>query len=194
MDLIFIGIQGSGKGTQAKMLAEEYGYKIIGTGDLVREICAKDTLAGQKIKTLMDKGHLVPDETILELIEDTVRSSANEKIMFDGFPRTLSQLEAFIKIYDELEKDFAVVYIMLDEDTAFKRIMKRAQKQNRKDDQSEEKIRQRFTHFYADTAPIVDAIETICPVFRIDGEKAASEVKQDIELSLGLKSLEGISS
>lgn len=92
---VFLGAPGSGKGTQAKRLSEATGCKHFSTGDMLRTAVAAKTPVGMKAKEFMDKGELVPDSVMIEIIEDALSHlPANSKIVLDGFPRTLPQAEA----------------------------------------------------------------------------------------------------
>lgn len=92
---VFLGAPGSGKGTQAKRLADTTGVKHFSTGDMLRAAVSAQTPTGIKAKQFMDKGELVPDTVMIELIEDSLsKLAANSKIILDGFPRTLPQAKA----------------------------------------------------------------------------------------------------
>ena len=96
MDIAFFGIQGSGKGTQAKMLAEEFGYYIFEAGGELRKIKASGTELGETVKNYIDNGELVPFEIIMKVVNEAVAGiSADQKILFDGIPRDLDQMKAF---------------------------------------------------------------------------------------------------
>lgn len=93
--LVLLGPPGTGKGTQAKLIAERLGLAHIATGDLFREAVQQGTELGQRVKAYMDKGELVPDEvTIATLLERIERPDARHGALFDGFPRTLQQAQA----------------------------------------------------------------------------------------------------
>lgn len=94
--VILLGPPGSGKGTQAVRLTKELGIPHISTGDLFRENISKNTLLGQRAKTFMDAGKLVPDEVVLDMLFDRVsRPDCADGYLLDGFPRTLPQAEAY---------------------------------------------------------------------------------------------------
>jgi adenylate kinase len=117
---VFIGIQGSGKGTQALMLSENLGYKHINTGDLFRSHINGKTDLGNQIREIINRGDLVPDELVFKLV-DSSTSGDIKGLIFDGFPRTLAQAEFIIKHFD-LKKVF---YLELDEAIADERITTR---------------------------------------------------------------------
>jgi adenylate kinase len=96
--LVFLGPPGAGKGTQAKLLSQRMGFLHLSTGDLLREAVKNQTPLGKKAKEYMDRGELVPDELIVQLIEETMPKDGN--VILDGFPRTVNQalaLEEMLK-------------------------------------------------------------------------------------------------
>ena len=110
MNIVLFGPPGSGKGTQAKLLAEKYGVPHISTGDILRENLNNETKLGLKAKTYMDKGELVPDDLLIGLIKDRLSvSDCALGFLLDGYPRTLPQAEALSKILSELGKNLDVV-------------------------------------------------------------------------------------
>jgi len=96
MNLIFLGPPGAGKGTQAKVLAERFGYRQISTGDLLRKHVREGTPLGQEAKPIMERGELVPDDLIIRLMEAEVAGTTS--VIVDGFPRTIPQAQAFDKL------------------------------------------------------------------------------------------------
>lgn len=115
--IVFLGIQGSGKGTQAKLLAERTGYYHLNMGELLRAKSAINNPLGLRVKTVIDKGELVSDELAFEFIADTFRQEY-AGVIFDGFPRTLNQAEYLIQHF-RLQK---VYYLELSEQEAVARI------------------------------------------------------------------------
>ena len=92
---VFLGAPGSGKGTQAKQLAEKFGFVHLSTGDMLRSAIKQQLPVGLKAKSFMDQGNLVPDSVMIELIEETLSSlPQNSNIILDGFPRTVPQAQA----------------------------------------------------------------------------------------------------
>jgi len=110
MIIVLFGPPGSGKGTQAKLLAERYGVPHISTGDILRENVNNETKLGLKAKTYMDKGELVPDDLLIGLIKDRLSEpDCASGFLLDGYPRTLPQAEALSKILSELGKNLDLV-------------------------------------------------------------------------------------
>lgn len=126
MDLILFGIQGSGKGTQGEFIAKEYGLKIFETGRELRAISQVDNMLGEKVKTIIDAGHLVPTEVVMEIIENFVNQlKPGEKAIFDGIPRSPEQAEAFNALMQKLGRDFRGLYIKISEEEALRRLTTR---------------------------------------------------------------------
>lgn len=115
--IVFLGIQGCGKGTQAKILAEKIGYQHINIGDLFREQIAQGTKLGLEVKSIITRGELVSDELVFELVNSSLCESC-PGIIFDGFPRTPAQAEYLMAHY-KVKRTF---YLNLSEEEAIARI------------------------------------------------------------------------
>ena len=95
LNVLLLGVQGSGKGTQAKRIAEEHGLAHIATGDMLRSAIADGSELGERVKPILDRGELVPDDVIIELIRARLQQGdAREGFVLDGFPRTMRQMES----------------------------------------------------------------------------------------------------
>lgn len=205
----FLGIQGSGKGTQAVQLSTELNYQHINIGDLFRYHIKNKTAIGSKVQQIIQRGELVPDEVVFELVDHSIDEKALG-IVFDGFPRTIAQAEFLMKHY-ELKRVF---YLELTEATAISRISARRVCQNcqtnynlntqqpkadgicdecggklviRQDDQPDA-IHKRFEEFYAQTMPLKDFFESKEILSVISGELPIPEIfKQIISIAVSLK-------
>ena len=110
VNLVLLGAPGAGKGTQAKMLAGKYGILHISTGDILRENVSNNTELGKKAKGYMDKGELVPDSVLIDIIRDRLsRPDVDNGFLLDGYPRTIPQAEALDNIFGQLVKRLDVV-------------------------------------------------------------------------------------
>ncbi|HUV83705.1 MAG TPA: adenylate kinase [archaeon] len=110
VNLVLLGAPGAGKGTQAKILSDKYHIPHISTGDILRENLAKGTQLGQKAKQYMDKGELVPDSLLIDIIKDRLsKPDTDAGYLLDGFPRTIPQAETLENIIDSLEKGLDAV-------------------------------------------------------------------------------------
>jgi adenylate kinase len=110
VNLVLLGAPGAGKGTQAKMLASKYGILHISTGDILRENVSKNTELGQKAKEYMNKGELVPDTVLIDIINDRLsKPDSDNGFLLDGYPRTIPQAVALDHIFSQLGKILDVV-------------------------------------------------------------------------------------
>ncbi|UPA22803.1 adenylate kinase [Candidatus Peribacteria bacterium] len=185
MDLLLFGIQGSGKGTQAKRLAAEHGYHIFEAGGELRKIAASDTDLGHKVSSYIDHGHLVPFEIIMEVVRTSVAAQPlDEKLLFDGIPRDMDQKRAFDALMNDLGRDFRCVHLVVDEEEALKRVQQRAQEQGRADDANEEFIRRRMNLFHEKTEPVINDYRMQGKVIDVGGEGTMDEVYENIIAAL----------
>jgi len=110
MELIFLGPPGAGKGTQARRLVERYGIPQISTGDMLREEIANGTALGRKADSFMGRGELVPDDLIIDVVEQRLRKEdCRTGFLLDGFPRTLPQAEALDQLLERMGCDVSLV-------------------------------------------------------------------------------------
>lgn len=110
VNLVLLGAPGAGKGTQAKMLAGKYGILHISTGDILRENVSNNTELGKKAKEYMDKGELVPDTVLIDIIRDRLsKPDTDNGFLLDGYPRTIPQAVALDYIFGQLGKKLDVV-------------------------------------------------------------------------------------
>jgi len=126
MDLLLFGMQGSGKGTQGKFLVERYGLVNFVTGDELRRLAQEPSPLGQKIKSIIEAGHLVSNEVVMEIIENFMKNlPAGKSILFDGIPRNGEQAKSFNDLMKRLNRHFLGVLIEISEDTALRRLSTR---------------------------------------------------------------------
>ena len=162
MNLLVLGPQGSGKGTQAKLIAKTYGVPHIATGDMIREMKELDTELGRRVKAIYDRGDLVDDATIVELIESRLdRGDTLPGFILDGFPRNTAQAEALDELLRRLGRDLDVVFELQvgDREVLLERIAKRAVEEGRSDD-TPDAIRKRLEIYERETAPLVEYYRT----------------------------------
>ena len=158
MNVLLLGPQGSGKGTQATRIARDYGIPHIATGDIIRAMKEEPSDLGRELKAVYDRGDLVSDGLMIRLIEDRLgREDAQEGFILDGFPRTLAQAEALDEMLRELDRklDIALEFQLRDRDTLERRLLKRAAEEDRSDD-TPEAIARRLALYYEQTEPLVE--------------------------------------
>lgn len=184
--VIFLGPPGAGKGTQAKRLASEMGFKQLSTGDILRSHVARGTELGKLAKPIMDAGKLVPDEIILGLIGAELAAMPDPRVIFDGFPRTLAQAEALDKLLQEQHiRLLGVLLVTAPEDELVRRLLGRALEEGRSDD-NEETIRARMLEYRQKTQPLVDYYQKTGSLKEINGLGKVEEVFRAIQEALGL--------
>src|SRR5271154_958293 len=156
MNILVLGPQGSGKGTQAKRIKAIYGIPHIATGDMLREMRELPTDLGRELKDVMDAGKLVNDELMIKLIRDRLsRGDTLGGFILDGFPRTMPQAEALDELLHELDRELDVVFDFQLGDRAVlvQRMLKRAVEENRPDD-NPEAMAVRLDLYERETAPL----------------------------------------
>lgn len=180
--VIFLGPPGAGKGTQAARLAEELSFKKLSTGDILRDHVARGTALGQRVKPIMDRGDLVPDELILALI----REELAERVVLDGFPRTLPQAEALDRLFQETgTRLLGVVLVEVPEEELVRRMLRRAELEGRSDD-NEATIQRRLQVYREKTEPLIQYYEGQGALRRVDGLGTPDEVYARIRAALGI--------
>ena len=157
LNLILFGPPGAGKGTQAAKLGEAYRLMHVSTGDILRNEIARSTPLGVKVKSIIDRGELVSDEILIEILESVIEN--NRKVngfIFDGFPRTIPQADALDRMLSERgERIAAVISLEVDDEELIRRLLNRAIELGRSDD-TEEVIRKRQEIYARQTKPLLD--------------------------------------
>jgi adenylate kinase len=126
MRLVLLGAPGSGKGTQADLLKARYGCVHISTGDILRRHLKDKTELGIRAENFMSKGELVPDDLVIEMVEERLREDSAGNFVIDGFPRTLPQAEALEKALRELDRPLdAVIFLKIEEELLVRRLVHR---------------------------------------------------------------------
>jgi adenylate kinase len=156
INIILFGPPGAGKGTQSTKIIEKYSLTHISTGDLFRKHLKEGTPLGQLAKGYMDKGNLVPDQVVIDMVDDKIKSSGSiNGIIFDGFPRTIPQAEALDKLLASKQAPIKVlIELVVPEEELKKRLAERAAKENRPDDAKPEVIENRIAVYKAETVAV----------------------------------------
>lgn len=177
MDLIIFGIQGSGKGTQAKILAEKHKMKIFEAGAQCRKLAEEDSELGKKVKSIIDNGELIPQEIIITLLDQFLSQvSETDKIIYDGVPRNDGQYHSFDQIIQKWNRDVIAIHIELPEEETIKRLLLRA-----RNDDKPEIIKHRIDIFIKETTPIIDIYKSLNKVISINGNQSIENVATEIE-------------
>lgn len=204
MDVIFLGPPGAGKGTQAKVLESEFGYRQLSTGDLLRAHRAQGTELGKTAQGYMDRGELVPDELIIKMVEGEL--SGGGKVLFDGFPRTVAQAEALDALLAKLGRSAISILFSIDDAILFDRLTgrwthapsgrvyhekfsppKTAGKDDvtgedlmQRPDDKPETIRKRLDEYHAKTAPLEQYYASRRLLKTIDADRKMDDVSNDL--------------
>ena len=187
MNILVLGPQGSGKGTQAKRIKATYGIPHIATGDMLREMRELPTDLGRELKAVMDVGQLVNDELMIKLIRDRLsRGDTLGGFVLDGFPRTMPQAEALDALLHELDRELDVVFDfqLADRDVLIERMLGRAAEEGRPDD-NPEAMTLRLELYEKETAPLVEYYRTHqANVVGIHADRSVDEVFEEIRRAL----------
>ena len=185
MNILFLGPQGSGKGTQAKRIALDYGLAHVATGDMFRAAIAARTPLGIQVEPILAGGALVPDELTIALIRERLsQPDAREGFVLDGYPRTLPQAEALDELLAGLGRPLSVVLeLQVPDEVCVERMLRRAAEEGRPDD-TPEAIQRRLTIYHRDTAPLVDHYLATGKVVGIHGDRSVGEVSAEIQVAL----------
>lgn len=185
MRLIFIGPPGVGKGTQAKQICDQFGILHLSTGDILREEISQNSLIGQAAKQFIDKGELVPDKLLLDMMSIRLnQKDCKNGYCLDGFPRTIPQAEGLELILQNLHQSIdAVISIDADEKELIQRLVLRGQNSGRTDDTSDV-VKQRLDVYREQTAPLIEFYSKRNLLHSIDGLGEISEITQRILNSL----------
>ncbi len=158
LNIVLFGPPGAGKGTQSQYLIDKYSLVHLSTGDLLRAEITAGTALGLKAKSLMDNGQLVPDEVVIGMIDNKLKSNtAANGFIFDGFPRTTPQAEALDVLLKANHVAISgMIALEVGEEELTKRLLERGKTSGRADDQNEELIRNRVKEYNTKTAPVAD--------------------------------------
>jgi adenylate kinase len=185
MRVIFLGPPGSGKGTQAKLLARRLGVPAVSTGDILREAVRQGTPLGLRAKAIMDAGELVPDDVVIGVIRDrTAEADARNGFLLDGFPRTLEQAVALDRLLagNGAALD-GVINLLVPEKTLIERMLGRAAQEGRSDDRPET-VAERLRVYREKTAPLVEHYRGLGILSEVDGSGSIATVADRIDRAL----------
>lgn len=206
--LIF-GPPGSGKGTQAKRLVKRFGFKYLGTGDLMRQELEDGKVLGIKIKKILESGKLVDDDTANSLVDEAlVDLSKNKNIIFDGYPRTIPQAEHLQNYFENNHNEVYAIFLNVTEENLIERMGTRriceackkifqnpaelkiekcsecGGKLIKREDDRPEIVKKRLEVYNKETKPLLDFYGKHATIVTVDGNPPIDEVSDEIELKV----------
>lgn len=182
LNLVLFGAPGSGKGTQSSRLIDEFGLYHISTGELLRDHIKRGTELGKIADSYISKGELIPDDLMISILDDFLEKNAKdaEGVVFDGFPRTISQAEALEKLLQKRGTDLhAVVGLEVPEDELVERMLERGRQTGRADDNIDT-IKNRLNVYHNQTAPLREFYTNNGKYLAVNGHGKVDEIFEDI--------------
>ncbi len=182
LNLVLFGPPGAGKGTQSQKLIDHYQLTHISTGDLFRKHLGEGTPLGIRARTFMDVGKLVPDDLVIDMVDDKLREGKDTQgIIFDGFPRTIPQAEALDQFLSTYNSHIAgMIALSVPTEELVSRLLHRGKTSGRADDQNEEKIATRLEVYRKETLPVAHYYEDQDKYVEIDGVGEIDTIFQKI--------------
>jgi adenylate kinase len=185
MNILMLGPQGSGKGTQAKLISAHYGVPHIATGDMLREAIANGSELGRRVEPILERGELVPDELMISLIQDRLsRPDAADGFVLDGFPRTMAQAGALDAMLRGLGRVLTIIFeLQLSDEDAVARLLRRAQLEGRADD-APDAIKTRLQGYHEETEPVIEHYRATGNLVGIHADRSIPDVFKEIQAAL----------
>jgi len=187
VNLLVLGPQGSGKGTQAKRISAAHGIPHVSTGDMFRAAVTVGTELGRRVEPILASGDLVPDDLTVALIRERLsEQDARDGFVLDGFPRNLTQAEALDGMLAEIGRGLdAVLFFDLSDELAVERIRGRALDEGR-DDDSPDAIARRLAIYHEQTEAVVERYRATGKLVPLHAARSIEEVSTEIEAALDL--------
>ena len=187
MNVILFGPPGAGKGTQAKFLVKQLNNFQISTGDMLRDEIQKNSEIGKKIVEDMSEGRFVSDEIVNSLIKNVVFDPQKKnKLIFDGYPRSLTQAKNLEKLLDKTNQKIDFVFFLnVDKETIIKRIEQRKSIENRSDDDLNTIVK-RYDKYMETTKPVLDFYSKNSNFYELDGSSKIQEITAKINSFLNV--------
>ncbi len=174
--LLFLGPPGAGKGTQAAILSEAYSYLHLSTGELLRKEIELHTDLGRKVKDIMNKGELVNDELVLEIVKKNLDKD-NKGWILDGYPRNLSQVNSLNDVLLKINQPLEIVfYLDISDEVLVKRLLMRGRK-----DDNEETIKTRLKIYKDTTEPLIEHYANLSLLVNINADSDLKTISSDIK-------------
>ncbi len=174
--LLFLGAPGAGKGTQAELLSQTNSYLHLSTGELLRKEIEMNTSLGEQVKDIMNKGELVSDQLVLEIVRKNLDKD-NKGWILDGYPRNISQANSLNQVLIAIKQPLQVVfYLDIPEEVLIKRLLMRGRK-----DDTEETIRTRLNIYKKTTEPLIEYFKDLSLLEYIDADRDLKTISSDIK-------------
>ena len=174
--LLFLGPPGAGKGTQAELLSQTNSYLHLSTGELLRKEIELSTTLGRQVKDIINRGELVSDELVLEIVRQNLGKD-NKGWILDGYPRNLSQANSLNEVLNEINQPLEIVfYLDIPEEVLIKRLLLRGRK-----DDTEETIRTRLNIYKKTTEPLIKYFADLSLLEYIDADRDLKTISFDIK-------------
>lgn len=184
MKVLMIAPPGAGKGTQGVLIAEHFGVPHIASGDLLREHVSQGTELGRSVQAYVDRGQLVPDDVVLEMVRTSLLETGRDGYVLDGLPRTMTQARALYEMTVGLDLTADVaLHLQVTDEELVRRLLARAQEQGRADD-TEDVIAHRIALYYEVTAPILTWYSERGILVTVDAMRPADAVGRQILTAL----------
>lgn len=185
MNILLLGPQGSGKGTQAKRIQAEYGIPHIATGEILRAAIDAGSDLGLRVKPIVESGQLVPDGLMIDLIRERLgEDDAQDGFILDGFPRTLPQAEALDEMLTDIGRELSIVFgFQLEDEIGIERMLRRAEIEGRKDD-TPEAIAERLRLYHEQTEPLIGHYRAKGNLVGIHAHRTVDEVFSEVQEAL----------
>jgi adenylate kinase len=185
LNVLLLGPQGAGKGTQATRISAEYGIPHIASGEILRAEMDADTELGKRVKDIYDRGDLVSDDLMIELIRNRLEQPDTESgFVLDGFPRTTVQAEALDSMFTDIGRNFSVAFaLQIPDEVAYERLRRRSELEGRADD-TDEAIQRRLDNYHRETEPLIEYYRTRGNLVTIHADRTENEVFAEIQRAL----------
>jgi adenylate kinase len=187
LNIVLFGPPGAGKGTQAEKLKVKYNLTHLSTGDILRNEIKNETALGEKAKSFMDKGELVPDELVIDMIENCLQTYSTSKgFIFDGFPRTTEQAKALDNLLQKYNTEIDIMLSLeVDDEELVARIVQRGRDSGREDDKNESVIFNRIITYNKKTAPLKEYYDDQGKYHSIQGVGEVDQVFERLQAAIG---------
>jgi adenylate kinase len=185
VNILLLGPQGSGKGTQAKRISAEYAIPHIATGDMLRAAIEAGTPLGRQVAPILESGQLVPDQLMIDLIRERLEESDTAPgFILDGFPRTTPQADALDAMLREIGRELTIVFaLQVSDEICIERLLKRAREEGRPDD-TPDAIRTRLELYHRETEPLIEHYRAQGNLVTIHADGTPNQVFAEIQAAL----------